>query len=82
MVNARHAVGRGRSFIEHKGGATFAGCHALLEKILGVPLREHLLIDFREIEFVIFGEFHRSDSDWIHYFDGCKYTQFAVREQT
>ena len=57
VVNTRHTVGRGGTLVEYKRRTTFAGFQTLMKKILLIPLIQNLLVDFREVEMRIFGEF-------------------------
>ena len=47
VVNARHTVGRGRSFEEYEGRTSFTFCHTLGENLVFVPFLQHFLVDFR-----------------------------------
>ena len=57
MVNARHAVGRGRTLVEHKRRSAFAHLHALLKQVLVVPSLKHLTVYLREVELVVLVKF-------------------------
>ena len=57
MVDARHAVCRGRTLEKHKGWSALAHLHTLFKKMLCIPCSQHLFVDFREIKPCIFGEF-------------------------
>ena len=59
MVDAGHAVGRGRSLKEHERRSTFAQGYAAAEEVGFTPTGEHLLVYVREVERGIFLElFH------------------------
>ena len=58
VVDTWHAIGRRRSLVEDKRRMTLTGSHTLFEDIVFVPLFQHLLVDFREVETVIFCKFH------------------------
>lgn len=62
MVDARHAVGRGRSLVKHERRMPFAGRDAFAERIDGVPPLQHLAVDGREVEPFVFLEFRTAHS--------------------
>ena len=45
VVNTRHTIGRGRSFIKHERRTSFTFCHTLGENIVFIPLLQHIFID-------------------------------------
>ena len=58
VVDTWHTIGRRRTLIEDKRRMTLTSGHTLFEDIVFVPLFQHLLVDFREVETVIFCKFH------------------------
>jgi len=58
MVNARHSVGRRRSFIKYKRLATTAYVQALFENIVLFPKSSYFIGDFCLIQLFVFLIFH------------------------
>ena len=56
MVDTGHAVSAGRSLIKHKRRRSLTLTDTCLKHSLGVPLGEHLLVDIRQVELVVFFE--------------------------
>ena len=45
VVNTRHTISRGRSFVKHERRTSFTFCHTLGENIVFIPLLQHIFID-------------------------------------
>ena len=56
VVNTRHPVSRGRPFVEDERGRAFAQGKRAGKEVFLLPLIQHLLIDPRELEVIVFRE--------------------------
>ena len=54
VVNARHSVGRGRPFVEYKGGILVA--YGSFKYPLRPPVLQYFALNFRQVERSVFGE--------------------------
>ena len=58
VVDAGHAVGRGGTLVEDEGRMSLTRGDAFVEGVVGVPLREHVGGQTRQVEAFILLEFH------------------------
>ena len=56
VVNARHTIGRGRSFEKYERRTTFTFCHTLGENLVFVPFLQHFSVHFGKVELRILGK--------------------------
>ena len=59
VVNARHTVGRRRTFVEHKSGSAFTLFNTFGEHVFLFPKLEHVFVDVGKIQFAIFSKLHK-----------------------
>ena len=57
VVDARMAVGRGRTLVEHKLRTAFALRDTAVENVVFLPLLENLIVRFRQVHRLMFGKF-------------------------
>lgn len=57
VVNARHTVCRGRTFVEYERRMSLTFCHTAGENIVFIPFLQHFLVHVRKVELRIFSKF-------------------------
>ena len=65
VVDARHTVCRGRTFIKHKRRTPFTFRHTLGEHIVFIPFFQHFLVHLGKVELGIFSKFLAHIVDFI-----------------
>ena len=65
VVDARHAVGRRGALVEYEGGMALAGRDTLVERVVRIPLAEHVGGDAGQVEAFILLEFHIRKSGFV-----------------